>query len=61
MKIYYFGELIEDNGRKIEKQQQTALALETPQAEKTIFDTIGDLLGELDLSLDVYRPLSFFQ
>ncbi|HMT18765.1 MAG TPA: hypothetical protein PKD20_01865 [Candidatus Saccharibacteria bacterium] len=72
MKIYYFGELIEENGRKITnaleaetKKAQEIAQLElsfadtepAPEPKKTGMDSIGDILKELDLSLDIYRPL----
>lgn len=69
MKIYYFGELIEEDGRKVTNETETTktdqLTLSfadtepAPEPKKTGMDSIGDILKELDLSLDVYRPLQF--
>ncbi len=76
MKIYYFGELIEENGRKVEKHQprsetivpttgktaeQTRLNFEAasiPDEEpvRTGMPSLGDILKEIDLNLDVYNP-----
>ena len=58
MKIYYFGELIEDNGVKVEKQttgseRQLTLTLENKKEEKKIgMPSIGDLLKDIDLNLE---------
>ena len=65
MRIYYFGELIEENGRKVNELQaqtktetQTALEFNLVKEPKKVgMPSIGELLEELDLSLDVYRPL----
>lgn len=64
MKIYYFGELIEVDGQPVIKEtkiQQTKLDLQpteaTTKVEKLGMPSIGDLLKDIDLSLDVYRPL----
>lgn len=66
MRIYYFGELIEDTNNpdlNKTKTQQTALELKAhePQEEKKSklgMDSIGDLLKDLNLNVDVYRPNS---
>lgn len=63
MRIYYFGELIEENGQKVQKQkiEQTQLELESvklEQKQKFGMDSIGDILKELDLNLDIYRPMN---
>jgi hypothetical protein len=67
MRIYYFGELVEDtndpNFNKT-KTEQTSLELEfsekkekkSEKREKTGMDSIGDLLKEINLNIDVYRP-----
>lgn len=67
MKIYYYGELIEENGRKVTNEintseiDQLTLAFATegpaPEPKKTGMDSIGDILKDLDLNLDIYRPL----
>lgn len=56
MRIYYFGELIEDTNAKKEetKKQQTQLALEEPR-QKVGMPSLGDILQEIDLSLDAYH------
>lgn len=66
MNIYYYGELIEENGRKVTNQTNTtetdkltlAFAAEEPAPEpkKTGMDSIGDILKDLDLNLDIYHP-----
>ena len=58
MKIYYFGELIEDtNALKAQKiATQMTLSFDEEPLAKTGMPSIGDILKELDLSLDVYRP-----
>lgn len=65
MKIYYFGELIEENGRKIVKETKTAEqtrlnfeAASIPDEEpvRTGMPSLGDILKEIDLNLDVYNP-----
>lgn len=61
MRIYYFGELIEDTNKKeqIIEIEQTALDLQSLDKPKKVgMDSIGDLLNELNLNLDVYRPFS---
>lgn len=84
MRIYYFGNLIQDNdSRKMsyselmkkigeveffssskpkttkqeaEELQQTQLKLESPvPAKKSGMQSIGELLQEIDMNLDVYR------
>jgi hypothetical protein len=64
MRIYYFGELVEDtnnpNFKKI-KTEQTSLKLETLSQQKHVtaktgMESIGDILKDLDLSLDSFRP-----
>lgn len=64
MKIYYFGELIEENGRKIKNETETQLELSFADAtddsvppKKISMDSIGDILKDLDLNLDIYHPL----
>ena len=67
MKIYYFGKLIEENGRKVTNEintseiDQLTLAFATeepaPEPKKTGMDSIGDILKDLDLNLDIYHPL----
>ncbi len=61
MRIYYFGELIEVDGKKVEKEtkiQQTKLEFETVKpAEKPGMSSVGELLKDIDLNLDIYRPL----
>lgn len=69
MKIYYFGELIEENGRKVTNETNTPetdqLTLSfadqepAPEPKKGGMDSIGDILKELDLNLDIYHPLQF--
>jgi hypothetical protein len=68
MRIYYFGELVEDtnnpNFKKI-KTEQTSLKLESPIEQKKQskvkmgMDSIGDLLKDLNLNIDVYKSDSF--
>lgn len=56
MRIYYFGELIEDtNETKKLSSEQTALNSSQPEKPE-LSDILGDLLAELDLSLDFWRP-----
>ncbi len=67
MKIYYFGELIEDTNetkndtKKSQEIAQLALNLgeQEPAEEpkKTGMESIGDILKDLDLNIDIYRPL----
>lgn len=61
MRIYYFGELIEVDGKKVEKEtktQQTKLEFETVKSvEKPGMSSVGELLKDIDLNLDIYRPL----
>ena len=67
MRIYYFGELIEDtnNPNTNLQTQETQLELSfadapadsTPAPKKTGMDSIGDILKDLDLNIDIYRPL----
>jgi hypothetical protein len=55
MRIYYFGELIEDTNKKTEEKiEQTQLHLkETDQ--KIGMPSLADILKEIDLSLDTYN------
>jgi hypothetical protein len=64
MRIYYFGELIEDtenpNFNKT-KTEQTSLELELSEQKKqdktkTGMEPMGDILKDLDLNLDSFRP-----
>ncbi len=64
MKIYYFGELIEVDGQPVIKEtkiQQTKMDFDAAQPDETPqrqgMASIGELLKDIDLSLDVYRPL----
>lgn len=64
MRIYYFGELIEDtNETKKVATIQTALPLEATvvaeEPQKSGMQSIGDILQELDLSLDTFRSGRF--
>ena len=74
MKIFYFGELIEENGRKVtnETKSETKTAQEIaqlelsfaegesdPQPKKTGMESIGDILKDLDLNIDIYHPMHF--
>lgn len=74
MKIFYFGELIEENGRKVtnETNSETKTAQEiaqlelsfaddesAPEPKKTGMESIGDILKDLDLNIDIYRPMHF--
>lgn len=82
MRIYYFGELVEENGRKVAKEtkmkntkiaksgsetrvsttrEQTELEFENIEDKKTGMESIGDLLRDIDLSLDVHLPFAFGQ
>jgi hypothetical protein len=67
MRIYYFGELIEENGRKVKSEAQKQMQLEFSQAEQTPMpkksgmDSIGDILKELDLNLDSLRSIGMRQ
>ena len=65
MRIYYFGELVEDTENpefKKTKTEQTSLKLESTVEQKKQnkvkmgMDSIGDLLKDLNLNIDVYRP-----
>jgi hypothetical protein len=65
MRIYYFGELIEENGRKIVNETKTAeqttldfesASLSDEEPVRTGMPSIGDILKEIDLNLDVYNP-----
>lgn len=59
MRIYYFGELIEDtNKTKLQSTEQISLDFDRAEEIKTQKDPIGDLLKELDLSIDIWRPVS---
>ena len=61
MRIYYFGELIEDTNEtnmKNKQLEQTRMELPAqPETKKTGMPSVGDLLKDLDLNIDVYRPL----
>ena len=65
MRIYYFGELIEENGRKVRPEQtetleQTALDLDNVrpvQTRSADMQSIGEIIKELDLTLDSFRPI----
>ena len=63
MRIYYFGELVEDtsitnkNKQTETKVEQTSLALEKPQ--KTVFEQVDELLQDIDMNLDRCLPFSF--
>jgi hypothetical protein len=69
MKIYYFGELIEDTNetknetKKSQEIAQLALNLSEPEPKeepkKTGMESIGDILKDLDLNIDIYRPMQF--
>jgi hypothetical protein len=68
MKIYYFGELIEDTedpSVKLAHEKQTFLDFAAVEAETTekketnLFDAIDELLDEIDLTRDIFRPFSF--
>ncbi len=70
MKIFYFGELIEENGRKVKNETKNTqdvaqltlnLAEQEPAEEpkKTGMESIGDILKDLDLNIDIYRPMQF--
>lgn len=64
MRIYYFGELIEDTENPTfnkTKTEQTSLELEFAEQKqqeksKTGMESIGDILKDLDLNLDSFRP-----
>lgn len=71
MRIYYFGELIEDTlAKKTDKTKnaeknksqivQTSLDLNNIEQsqKKTGMESIGELLRELDLNIDAYNPLN---
>ena len=62
MKIFYFGELVEDtNAPKENTSDQLTLAFvaeePAPEPKKTGMESIGDILKDLDLNLDIYHPL----
>ena len=60
MKIYYFGELIEENGVKVATKteiEQTKLAFDEESEKKVGLRSIGDILKEIDLSLDGVWPM----
>jgi len=70
MRIYYFGELIEDTKSPKQKEiieknilSQTALLLEEAQPEsakpKPGMPPLGDLLQDIDMSLDAALPFRF--
>lgn len=57
MRIYYFGELVEDtNETKKAEMGQTKLELNEVPQEKSGIQSIGEILQELDLNLDSFRP-----
>lgn len=67
MRIYYFGELIQDTNadetnsavpktREEVMQTQFVFNDEPKQPKKEGMPSVGELLEGLDLSLDVYRP-----
>lgn len=65
MRIYYFGELIEDTNDpdfNKTKTEQISLKLESPVEQKKQnkvkmgMDSIGDILKDLDLNLDSFNP-----
>ncbi len=73
MRIYYFGELIQDsNGNKVNETKTTKTeeseikqttfnfdAEQTVKKSRTLgMESIGDLLRDLDLNLDVYNPMN---
>lgn len=63
MRIYYFGELVEDTNNPVPKTReeimQTAFEFsdESEQPKRSGMPSIGDLLEDIDLSLEAYRPL----
>ena len=64
MKIFYFGELIEDTNapKKAEVDQLVMSFAEgesDPQPKKTGMESIGDILKDLDLNIDIYHPMHF--
>lgn len=62
MRIYYFGELIKDtnnHNKKPVKLNQTKLNLEpakAPVGRKAGMQSIGELLKDIDMNLDSFRP-----
>lgn len=61
MRIYYFGELVEDTENSIPKTREEVMqtAFEFSEGErlkKEGMPSVGELLEGLDLNLDVYRP-----
>lgn len=70
MRIYYFGELIEENGRKIKNETKTPKqiklnfeslqrAAEAEEKQDAGMQSIGDILQELDMTLDSFRSNGF--
>jgi hypothetical protein len=63
MRIYYFGKLIEDTENpdfNKTKTEQTSLKLELSEQKqqektKTGMESIGDILKDINLNIDVYR------
>jgi hypothetical protein len=53
MRIYYYGELIEDLN-ETKTIEQTKLILDETNTETISTQSIGDILQELDLYNDVY-------
>lgn len=69
MRIYYFGKLIKDTENPLAtavETQQTAFDFDSapapkkdikqPNKPKTGMDSIGDILKELDLTVDSFSP-----
>ena len=64
MRIYYFGELVQDTNNpdfNKTKTEQTSLELKAHEPKEEMksklgMDSIGDLLKDLNLNIDVYRP-----
>ena len=49
MKIYYFGKLIQDT-------EDTYVSQTKEKTEESGMASIGDILKEIDMNLDTYRP-----
>ena len=62
MRIYYFGELIQDTENPTQtdaaKAEQTKLAFEETFQEKAGMQSIGEILQELDLYHDAHLSAS---
>lgn len=63
MRIYYFGELIEENGVKVAPETKKETKQIEMKFEKVIakpdrdgMQSIGDILKDLDLTIDSFRP-----